>query len=64
LFLHLPVIIISGTFVELEPAAVLPLYDASPNFVSGHFLLRAPCDEDHVPFVTVIAGHIDDKSIW
>jgi hypothetical protein len=39
---------------------VLPLYDASPNFVSGHFLLRAACDENHVPLVTVIAGHIDE----
>jgi hypothetical protein len=39
---------------------VLPLYDASPNFISGHFLLRAPCDENHVPFVTAIAGHIDE----
>jgi hypothetical protein len=46
--------------LTLQPAAVLPLYDASPNFVSGHLLLRAPCDEDHVPFVTVIAGHIDE----
>jgi hypothetical protein len=46
--------------LKLVQSAVLPLYDASPNFVSGHFLLRAPCDENHVPFVTVIAGHIDE----
>lgn len=39
---------------------MLPLYDASPNFISGHFLLRAPCDENHVPFVTAIARHIDE----
>jgi hypothetical protein len=40
----------------------LPVYDASPNFVSGHFLMRAPCDPDtHVPEVTVIAGHIDES---
>jgi hypothetical protein len=48
--------------LTLPPAGVLPVYDASPNFVSGHFLLRAPCDNDtHVPFVTVIAGHIDES---
>lgn len=47
--------------LTLPQGGVLPLYDASPNFVSGHFLLRAPCDEDHVPTVTVIAGHIDES---
>jgi hypothetical protein len=46
--------------LTLPPAGVLPVYDASPNFVAGHFLLRAPCDEDHVPTITVIAGHIDE----
>jgi hypothetical protein len=46
--------------LTLPPGGVLPLYDASPNFVAGHFLLRAPCDEDHVPTITVIAGHIDE----
>ncbi len=48
--------------LTLPPSGVLPLYDASPNFVSGHFLLRAPCDEDHVPTITVIAGHIDESA--
>ncbi|AFU59791.1 MAG: hypothetical protein QXX64_06105 [Nitrososphaera sp.] len=48
--------------LTLPPAGVLPVYDASPNFISGHFLLRAPCDpETHVPYVTVIAGHIDES---
>ncbi len=47
----------------LPPTGVLPLYDASPNFVSGHFLMRAPCDPDtQVPQATVIAGHIDESS--
>jgi hypothetical protein len=46
--------------LTLPPGGVLPLYDASPNFVAGHFLMRAPCDEDHVPTITVIAGHIDE----
>lgn len=47
--------------LTLPPTGVLPVYDASPNFVSGHFLMRAPCDpETHVPQVTVIAGHIDE----
>jgi hypothetical protein len=46
----------------LPPTGVLPVYDASPNFVSGHFLMRVPCDpETHVPQVTVIAGHIDES---
>lgn len=49
--------------LTLPPGGVLPLYDASPNFVSGHFLLRAPCDPDtHVPHVTVIAGHVDESA--
>jgi hypothetical protein len=48
--------------LTLPPTGVLPVYDASPNFVSGHFLMRAPCDpESHVPQVTVIAGHIDES---
>lgn len=46
----------------LPPGGVLPLYDSSPNFVSGHLLLRAPCDQDtNAPYVTVIAGHIDES---
>jgi hypothetical protein len=48
--------------LNLPPTGVLPVYDASPNFVSGHLLMRAPCDPDtHVPQVTVIAGHIDES---
>lgn len=46
----------------LPPSGVLPVYDSSPNFVAGHFLLRAPCDDDKVPLVTVIAGHIDESA--
>jgi hypothetical protein len=49
--------------LTLPPAGAMPLYDASPNFVSGHFLMRAPCDpETKVPEVTVIAGHIDESA--
>jgi len=48
--------------LTLPPGGVLPVYDASPNFISGHFLLRAPCDDNHVPTVTVIAGHIDESA--
>lgn len=49
--------------LTLPPGGVLPLYDASPNFVSGHFLMRAPCDPDtHVPLVTAVAGHIDESA--
>jgi len=47
--------------LTLPPGGVLPVYDASPNFVAGHFLLRAPCDDSHVPTITIIAGHIDES---
>jgi len=47
--------------LTLPPGGVLPVYDASPNFVAGHFLLRAPCDDSHVPTITVVAGHIDES---
>ncbi|MEM2760904.1 MAG: hypothetical protein QXU32_12930 [Nitrososphaerales archaeon] len=53
--------------LTLPPGGVMPVYDASPNFVSGHFLLRAPCEVvngDNLlkrPTVTVIAGHIDES---
>jgi hypothetical protein len=47
----------------LPSAGVFPLYDSSPNFVSGHFLYRAPCDPvTKVPLVAVIAGHIDESA--
>ena len=47
--------------LTLPSAGVFPLYDSSPNFVSGHFLYRAPCDPiTKVPIVSVIAGHIDE----
>ena len=48
--------------MTLPPGGVLPVYDASPNFISGHFLMRAPCDDDNVPAVTAIAGHIDESA--
>jgi hypothetical protein len=49
--------------LTLPPAGAMPVYDASPNFVSGHFLMRAPCDpETKIPEVTVIAGHIDESA--
>lgn len=49
----------------LPSTGAFPLYDSSPNFVSGHFLYRAPCDdttEPPKPLVTVIAGHIDEAA--
>ena len=49
--------------LTLPSAGVFPLYDSSPNFVSGHFLYRAPCDPvTKVPIVAVIAGHIDESA--
>jgi hypothetical protein len=51
--------------VTLPPGGVLPLYDASPNYVSGHFLLTDGCvavdDDTYRPRVNVIAGHIDES---
>ena len=49
--------------VTLPPGGVLPVYDASPNFVSGHFLFRGPCTDDGVPFVSAIGGHIDEHNL-
>lgn len=49
--------------LSLPAGGVLPVYDASPNFIAGHLLIRSPCDpETHVPTVTVIAGHIDESA--
>jgi hypothetical protein len=52
--------------MTLDTGAIFPLYDASPNFVSGHLLLKAPCapvtdgDDTYRPTVTVVAGHVDE----
>jgi hypothetical protein len=63
--------------LALPSAGVFPIYDSSPNFVSGHFLYKGPCeggilndetnddDRDGIPFepiVSVIAGHIDERA--
>src|SRR5215211_3966648 len=48
--------------ITLPPLGAVPLYDSSPNFISGHFLYRGPCDPvTHEPFVSAIAGHIDES---
>ncbi len=57
------------TNLTLPFGGVFPLYDSSPNFVSGHLLYKGPCevgDEDidgtpFEPLVSVIAGHIDES---
>ena len=52
--------------MTLAPGAIFPLYDASPNFVAGHLLIKAPCapvtdgDDTYRPTVTVVAGHVDE----
>ncbi len=52
--------------MTLAPGAIFPLYDASPNFVTGHLLLKAPCapvidgDDTYRPTITVVAGHVDE----
>jgi hypothetical protein len=48
--------------LTLSHLEVIPVYDASPNFVSGHFLYRGPCNTDHTPMVSVMAGHIDEHN--
>jgi hypothetical protein len=54
--------------MTLATGAIFPLYDASPNFVSGHLLLKAPCapvtdgDDTMRPTVTVVAGHVDEDN--
>lgn len=60
--------------MTLPPGGVFPLYDASPNYVSGHFLLTSPCElvdgepgddpnnDTYQPLVTAIAGHIDEHA--
>lgn len=54
--------------MTLPAGSVFPLYDASPNYVSGHFLLTSPCepvsegDDTYQPLVSVIAGHIDEHA--
>src|SRR5688500_2095296 len=58
------------TNLTLPFGGVFPLYDSSPNFVSGHLLYKGPCedgdeDDDGTPFepiVSVIAGHIDESA--
>lgn len=54
--------------MKLKPGVVFPLYDSSPNYVSGHFLLTSPCepvskgDDTMQPLVSVLAGHIDEHA--
>jgi hypothetical protein len=48
--------------LTLSPLEVIPVYDASPNYISGHFLYRGPCNDDHTPKVSVMAGHIDEHN--
>ena len=55
-------IVLNG--ITLAPGEVMPVYDASPNYISGHFLLTDECvpvdDDTNAPRVAVIAGHIDE----
>lgn len=54
--------------MTLAPGDVFPLYDSSPNYVAGHFLIKAPCipvvtgDDTYKPTVTVVAGHVDEMT--
>ena len=54
--------------MTLPAGGIFPLYDASPNYVSGHFLLTSPCepisdgDDTYQPLVSAIAGHIDEHA--
>jgi len=44
----------------MRPGDYFPLADYSPNYVAGHFLVRIPCDNNAVPLVTPVAGHVDE----
>lgn len=44
----------------MRPGDYFPLADYSPNYVSGHFLVRIPCDANAKPLVTPVAGHVDE----
>ncbi len=44
----------------MRPGDYFPLADYSPNYVSGHLLVRIPCDANAKPLVTPIAGHVDE----
>lgn len=48
--------------IKLKKGEVLPLYDASPNFIAGHLLVKLPCNDDNVPKVTVVGGHVDEHA--
>jgi len=54
--------------MTLPAGGVFPLYDSSPNYVSGHFLLTSPCepvsdgDDTYQPLISAIAGHIDEHA--
>ncbi|KAF6243938.1 hypothetical protein C6988_00555 [Nitrosopumilus sp. b1] len=53
--------------ITMQPGDIFPLYDSSPNYVSGHVLLKAPCepveegDDTYQPTVALIAGHVDEN---
>jgi hypothetical protein len=44
----------------MRPGDYFPLADYSPNYVAGHLLVRIPCDNNAVPLVTPVAGHVDE----
>jgi hypothetical protein len=45
----------------MRPGDYLAIADFSPNYVSGHLLVRIPCDPTtKKPLVTPVAGHIDE----
>lgn len=46
----------------LRPGDYLPVVDFSPNYVTGHLLLRVPCDADGNPAVIPVGGHIDESA--
>jgi hypothetical protein len=46
----------------MRPGDYFPLADYSPNYVTGHLLVRIPCDNNAVPLVTPVAGHVDERA--
>ncbi|AIC15522.1 hypothetical protein [Nitrososphaera viennensis] len=40
----------------------IPIVDFTPNYVTGHLLLRVACDSAGTPAVMAVAGHIDEDA--
>jgi hypothetical protein len=46
----------------MRPGDYMPVVDFSPNYVTGHLLLRVPSDTNGNPAVIPVGGHIDERA--